>query len=230
MLGMLWVGVAALVGAVLGPALLRIVAAVPAVRAAALVADVADVADGSPLVPRWLAAATTAAWFALVAWRFAGPDSDPGNAAAAIPFAWLAAAGFCLCLIDVRAQTLPNAIVLPLAAAGAVGLTAAALQAGEPSRLIDAAGAGLALFVLYLLLALASPAGMGLGDVKLAGALGLFLGYLGWPAVVVGTAAAFVLGGCYAGVLLLRGRTAADGGIPFGPWMIVGAWVGILTA
>jgi leader peptidase (prepilin peptidase)/N-methyltransferase len=72
------------------------------------------------------------------------------------------------------------------------------------------------------------PGGMGFGDVKLAGVLGLFLGFLGWPELVVGTFSAFVLGGLFSIALLLTRRATRKSGIPFGPWMLAGAWCGIL--
>jgi leader peptidase (prepilin peptidase)/N-methyltransferase len=68
---------------------------------------------------------------------------------------------------------------------------------------------------------------MGLGDVKLAGLLGLYLGYLGWGPLVVGAFAAFLLGGLYALTLITLRRAGRKSGIPFGPWMLAGAWVGL---
>jgi leader peptidase (prepilin peptidase)/N-methyltransferase len=77
-------------------------------------------------------------------------------------------------------------------------------------------------------LALARPDGMGFGDVKLAGVLGLYLGWLGWGALVVGAFGAFLLGGVFSLVLLAAGRVGRKSGIPFGPWMLAGAAVGTL--
>ena len=64
------------------------------------------------------------------------------------------------------------------------------------------------------------PRGMGFGDVKLAGVLGLYLGWFGWGALVVGWFAAFLLGGLFSVGLLLAGRAGRKSGIPFGPWML----------
>jgi leader peptidase (prepilin peptidase)/N-methyltransferase len=91
----------------------------------------------------------------------------------------------------------------------------------------SAAGAGI-LFVLYLALALISPRGMGMGDVKLAGVLGLYLGWVGWSALAVGALAAFLIGGLVGIGLILARRASRSTGIPFGPWMLAGAWVGII--
>jgi leader peptidase (prepilin peptidase)/N-methyltransferase len=82
---------------------------------------------------------------------------------------------------------------------------------------------------LYLLLAMLYPGGMGLGDVKLAGVLGLFLGWLGWGELVVGAFGAFLLGGLFGVALLLGRRAGRKSSIPFGPWMLVGAWLGIFA-
>jgi len=91
-----------------------------------------------------------------------------------------------------------------------------------------AAGAGI-LFAFYFVLAMISPRGMGMGDVKLAGVLGLFLGSLGWGQLAVGAGAAFVLGGLFSIILLITRRAGRKSGIPFGPWMLLGAWVGIFA-
>jgi leader peptidase (prepilin peptidase)/N-methyltransferase len=108
-------------------------------------------------------------------------------------------------------------------------LGAAAIVGGDLAPIARGlAGAGI-LVVFYLILALIKPGGMGLGDVKLAGVLGLSLGYLGWGPLVVGAAAAFVLGGLFGIVLLVSRRVTRGNGIPFGPWMFAGAWVGIFA-
>ena len=153
---------------------------------------------------------------------------DPGVVVAVLAYAGLAVVGVRLAWVDVRTHTLPNALVVPLFAGGAAALTASALLAGEPARLLSAAAGTGGMLALYLLLAVAGPGGMGFGDVKLAGVLGLFLGFLGWTPLVVGAGAAFVLGGGYAVVLLSTRRARRGSGIPFGPWMLAGAWLGIL--
>jgi leader peptidase (prepilin peptidase)/N-methyltransferase len=91
-------------------------------------------------------------------------------------------------------------------------------------------GLGMAgLWAVYALLALAYPGGMGYGDVKLAGALGLFLGFAGWGELVIGAFAAFVLGGLFSIGLLIARRATRRSGIPFGPWMLGGAWIGLVA-
>lgn len=81
----------------------------------------------------------------------------------------------------------------------------------------------------YLVIALVHPAGMGLGDAKLAVLLGLYLGWTGWSAVVVGWFAGFLFGGVYAVALLAVRRAGRRTPVPFGPWMLAGAWVGLVA-
>jgi leader peptidase (prepilin peptidase)/N-methyltransferase len=81
----------------------------------------------------------------------------------------------------------------------------------------------------YLVMAVAYPRGMGFGDVKLAGVLGLFLGWLGWAPLAVGASLAFLLGGIFGVVVILIRRGGRKTAIPFGPWMLAGAWLGIFV-
>lgn len=185
-----------------------------------------------------LVEAATAIAFAAVAWWFwAGPQAPVGRTGGAlaagvlevVAYVYLAAISIVLALIDIDTHRLPNAIVLPSYVVGAVLLGTAAILAGDGNALLNAAIGGAALFVLYILLAVAYPGGMGFGDVKLAGVLGLFLGYLGWGPLIVGSFGAFVLGGIFSLVLLAARRARKGSGIPFGPWMVAGAWLGILA-
>lgn len=180
--------------------------------------------------------------FAMIAlWVFEGGavegdlfDSGPlaawGMLCALAALLYLAAISIALTLIDLDTHTLPNKIVLPAYLVGGVLIAAASILTGDIDALIRAAIAMAVLFVAYLLLALFYPggSGMGLGDVKLAGVLGLYLGWLGWGSVLIGAFGAFVLGGIFSlGLLALR-RVNRKSGIPFGPWMLGGAWVGLI--
>lgn len=142
-------------------------------------------------------------------------------------FGYLAAVSICLTLIDVDVRRLPDAIVLPSYVVGGALLLAASLAERDLESAVRAAAGTAAMFGAYFAMAFAHPAGMGFGDVKLAGVLGMYLGWLGWAELAVGFFAAFVVGGV-AGLLLV----AVSGGgrkttIPFGPFMLVGAYVGI---
>jgi leader peptidase (prepilin peptidase)/N-methyltransferase len=146
-----------------------------------------------------------------------------------VAFLWLAGASVALAIIDVEHHRLPDAIVLPSYAVGLVLLGASSALSGDWDALLRGVIGMAALFVFYLALALVKPGAMGLGDVKLAGVLGLWLGWTGWGELVVGAFAAFLLGGLFSVVLLATRRAQRTGGIPFGPWMLAGAWVGVLV-
>jgi leader peptidase (prepilin peptidase)/N-methyltransferase len=146
-----------------------------------------------------------------------------------VAFLWLAGASVALAIIDVEHHRLPDAIVLPSYAVGLVLLGASSALSGEWDALFRGLVGMVALFVFYLALALVKPGAMGLGDVKLAGVLGLWLGWTGWGELVVGAFAAFLLGGLFSLVLLATRRAQRTGGIPFGPWMLAGAWAGVIV-
>ena len=88
----------------------------------------------------------------------------------------------------------------------------------------------MALFGFYFAVAFAYPAGMGFGDVKLAGVLGAVLGYLSWSALAVGAFAGFVLGAIGGIAIMAIGRGGRKTAVPFGPFMIAGALVAIFAA
>jgi leader peptidase (prepilin peptidase)/N-methyltransferase len=141
-------------------------------------------------------------------------------------FAVLAVAGAALVLADLAVHRLPDAILGPASLAFFVLLAVAALAGDDPDRLGRALLAGLVLLVAYCLLAVARPSGLGLGDVKLAGLVGGFLGWSGWSETLLGTLAAFTVGGLCSAVLLLTRRVGRGGELPFGPAMVVGALLG----
>lgn len=174
--------------------------------------------------------------FVAVAWRFAPAAATAGSTLGVvagvlvvIAFLYLASISIALALIDVDVQRLPDAIVLPAYAVGAALLGPAAILVGDPGVLVRATLGALILGGIYLLLAVARPGGMGFGDVKLAGALGFFVGWLGWDVLTVGALAGFLLGGLYGVILLALGRARRTTALPFGPWLIAGAWIGILV-
>ncbi|MEO3932455.1 A24 family peptidase [Micrococcaceae bacterium Sec7.4] len=158
---------------------------------------------------------------------------------------YLAVTAVRLTVIDVRHHLLPDRIVFPAyAAAGVLLLGAVAVHAasGAPAAAaVPDGGAGLfgvpglrvvaggaALWLFYFLLRAAYPPGMGFGDVKLAGVLGMYLGFLGWPHVFAGTFAAFLFGGLWSLGLLVSRRGNLKSSIPFGPFMLAGAAAAML--
>ena len=167
---------------------------------------------------------------AVTAVLFAGAAALLGPSWALPALLYLVAVAVALTLIDLDVHRLPDAIVLPAYPVGAALLVlASANPGGEPAwgALARAAAGGAGLLLLYLVIALAYRGGMGLGDVKLAGVLGMFLGWFGWDALAVGAFAAFLLGGVLALALLATGRARRGTRIPFGPWMLAGALLGI---
>ena len=167
--------------------------------------------------------ALTGAVFALVAWRV-------GLVADLPAFLYLGAIGVALAAIDLEVKRLPNAIVLPSYGVAAVLLAAAAITHADATNLIRAVIGMVALFGGYYLLAVIVPGGMGFGDVKLAGVLGLYLGWLGWTELVVGAFASFLLGGVAGLALIATGRAGRKSHLPFGPYMLLGALLAILAA
>jgi leader peptidase (prepilin peptidase)/N-methyltransferase len=136
----------------------------------------------------------------------------------------LTMAGFlvALTLVDLETRLLPNKLTLP-AAVTAVVLGLLVDASGEPERLLAGAVAG----GFFLVVALAYPRGMGLGDVKLAAVLGLFLGREVAAALLVGLAA-----GAVVGVVVMRRKGVAEGrktAIPFGPFLALGAVAALLA-
>jgi leader peptidase (prepilin peptidase)/N-methyltransferase len=176
----------------------------------------------------------TGASFALVAlafWPTKTVNVTVTTAAAIVLVAllYLAAVSIALGLIDIDTHTLPNRIVLPSLLVGIVLLSAATLVSSDYSALLRAGIGSAALFLAYGILAFAYPGGMGFGDVKLAAVLGLYLGYLGWSQLVVGAFAAFLVGGLFGLALMAFRRATRKTSIPFGPWMLAGAWGGVLV-
>lgn len=144
--------------------------------------------------------------------------------------AWLllAPVAVLLATIDHRVHRLPDGLTLPAAGAAAVLLGIAALlpeHAGSwPSALLG----GVVLGAFYFLLFLINPNGMGFGDVKLALSLGAALGWYGWAVVFAGGFAGFLFGAVYGIALVAMRRAGRKTGIPFGPFMIAGALLGLL--
>nr|BBJ52893.1 prepilin peptidase [Streptomyces avermitilis] len=133
-----------------------------------------------------------------------------------------------LTIVDFRVQRLPDVLTLPLAGAAAALLGVAALAPEHAGEWLTALLGALALGGAYFVLFLVNPNGMGFGDVKLALGLGAVLGWYGWSTVVLGTFAGFLFGGLYGLGLVASRRAGRRTSIPFGPFLIAGAFVGLL--
>jgi leader peptidase (prepilin peptidase)/N-methyltransferase len=174
----------------------------------------------------------TAAFFVVVALLLLinGVTGAPSGTASwsLAAFLYLAAVSVALAAIDLDLKKLPDRIVLPSIVVGIVLLAVGTIGTGDWWMLARALIGGAALFAFYFILLMVYPKGMGFGDVKLAALLGLYLGWLGWGNLIVGAFAAFLLGGLFSIGLLLFRKAKGKTAIPFGPWMLLGAWIGIL--
>lgn len=138
----------------------------------------------------------------------------------------IAAVTLDLVRIDVESSRLPNRLVLPCYPAVIAGIALHGILTGAPPTVALAAGA--AWFGFFLLLNLGG--GMGMGDVKLAGVLGLCLGSFGVVPAVLGIVLAFVAGGVAGIVVLARRVGGRHTRIPFGPFLLAGFWVTLALA
>lgn len=143
----------------------------------------------------------------------------------AVLIALLAATIGCslLVVIDLAVHRLPDKPVASTAAAMVVTLGIAAATGVGWAPFGRAVLAAAVLVAAYFTLALITPAGLGLGDVKFATVIGLLLGWFGWPEVALGTLLAFLLNGLVALIVLLQRGKAEGSEIPFGPSMVLGA-------
>lgn len=178
---------------------------------------------GTPDV--WVRSTTavlTGALSALLALRFGIAWQLPA-------FMVLTAIGVQLSRIDVAHKLLPNRIVLSLLIAGATLLSASAALTPAWDALLRAAVSAVILFVAYLILALISPNGIGMGDVKLAAPIGMYLGYLGWVQLFYGGALGFVLGGLATFVLMRLKTKGTLSEVAYGPSMLVACFAVVLS-
>ena len=165
----------------------------------------------------------TAVLFVLVTLRFGVTPALPA-------YLYLAAIAVALAAIDLDVQRLPDAIVLPSYVVGPVLLGIAAVATGAWSDALRAVIGMVAMFGLYYAIAWIQPKGMGFGDVKTAGLLGLFLGWVSWSALAVGFFAGFLFGGVFGAVLMLLRRAGRRTAIPYGPHLLAGAFVALFVA
>ena len=138
-------------------------------------------------------------------------------------YGYLAVVGAVLAVTDARQRRLPDRLTLPSYPVALVllGLAALLLPGGGRPFLGALLGLGIALG-LFLLQAVIYPDGLGWGDVKLAGILGLYLGWLGLPALVAGLFLGYLLAGAAGLALIAAGRASRKTQLPFGPFLLAG--------
>jgi leader peptidase (prepilin peptidase)/N-methyltransferase len=163
-----------------------------------------------------IAGAVTCGWVAM----------SLGWSAALPAWLYLALVGLLLSWIDSRTCLLPTRIIAPSYAVVAALLIVASVVDEDWAALVRAAlgwaiGGG-TFFVMWLIY----PKGLGYGDVRLAGLLAMALAWVGWPEFTVGMYAGFLLGGLVGGGLVLA-QVVDRRRYPFGPFMVLGALVGL---
>ena len=143
-------------------------------------------------------------------------------------YLWFVAVTVTLTLTDLDTKLIPNRILFPGTAVGLVLLMGGAII--EDGPLLRPLAGGAIYFVLLLILALIARDGFGFGDMKLAFLLGLFTAYQSWETLIVAIFAAFLLGGLVSAILVVFRIRSRKDSIPFGPYLVGGAYLAIVWA
>ena len=159
----------------------------------------------------------------LVALALAGALLVGGGRPATVALAWFGVAGVVLAAVDLAVHRLPDRVTLPAYAAVTTALLVDAVALGSWPSLLRAVLAGAAAFGLAAAAAVLSPRGLGFGDVKLLGLLGLVLGWVGWGALLAGVLLGLVTGAAASLTLIAAGRAGWRTALPFGPPLLLGA-------
>ncbi|KUL54742.1 prepilin peptidase [Streptomyces sp. NRRL S-1521] len=179
-------------------------------------------AGGAWFGPRTWVVAPAAALVCAALAATTGPRPELGVWLVLAPF------GVLLAVVDFTVHRLPDVLTLPLGGAALVLLAVAALLPEHGGSWTGALYGAFALAGAYFVLFLISPDGMGFGDVKLALCLGAVLGWYGWGVLLLGAFAGFLLASLYGVALVVARRAGRRTAIPFGPFLIGGAFVGVL--
>lgn len=135
-----------------------------------------------------------------------------------------------LSVIDWHTRLLPRVVVIPATLAAIVVVIVVGVVTGERDALVRALLAMVAVRSFFWVLWFLRSAGMGFGDVRLAAPVGLVLGWVGWGAVAIGVWIGFISFALPAVGLALvrRDRSMLKKSFPFGPFMVIGALVGLV--
>ncbi len=142
-------------------------------------------------------------------------------------YLWFVGVTVALTLTDLDHKLIPNRILFPSSGGAVVLLGIGALIEGEAASLGRALLGASAYFAALLVVALIAKGGFGFGDVKLAWFLGLYAAYLGWGELLVAAFLPFAVGGVVSIVLLVTGIKGRKDAIPFGPYMVIGAYIAL---
>ena len=149
------------------------------------------------------------------------------------PLLWLAPLtpiAVALSVIDWHTRLLPRVIVVPVTLAAILVMTVVGLATGERDALVRALLGMVVARSFFWLLWFLRSAGMGFGDVRLAAPVGLVLGWVGWGALAIGLWVGFMAFALPAlGLAVVRrDRSLLKKSFPFGPFMVIGALVGLV--
>ena len=144
-------------------------------------------------------------------------------------FLLLGVIGLTLAAIDLEHHRLPDRLTMTGALCCTAVLLVDAVQMGSWTPLLRGLLCAVVAFAAFLLMALISPSGMGFGDVKLIALLSLHTGWLGWELAVLAALAGFAAGALASLVLIVTGRATMRTAIPFGPALLVGAWLVVVA-
>ncbi len=141
----------------------------------------------------------------------------------------LASAAPLVAAVDIRWRIVPNRLVLPLTGVLLIAAAASAILDAQPLRIGGALLGAAAMFAVYLAPAVLTRRAMGMGDVKLALAIGTVLGASGWQTWLLGVLAGFIAGAVIGLVMLLARRATLRSRIPYAPAMLAGAMLVLLA-
>lgn len=151
-----------------------------------------------------------------------------GMSVALLAYLYFAAVCVALFVIDIRVHRLPDVLTLPSYLVIGALLLVDTVTTGSWSALLRAGVGMVVLFGAYYVLAVVAAGALGFGDVKLAGLLGLLLGWSGWYTLIAGGVLGFVYGGVFSLLLLVFRCADSKTRIPFGPFMVLGALTAVL--
>jgi leader peptidase (prepilin peptidase) / N-methyltransferase len=164
--------------------------------------------------------AVTAILFGALAWRL-------DTRFELLPYSTLAAISVPLAMIDTIEHRLPNKVLLVTYPVLLILFSLGSILHSDPTSLLRALTSMIAIASFYLTLALSFPDGLGAGDVKLGGLLGLVLGWTSWTALITGTLLGWLLGAGAWFTLRLTGHMTRDSLLPLGPFLLLGTLITI---
>lgn len=178
----------------------------------------------APTHPGVVTAAVPLVW-ALLTWQVGGLERG-----AVLPaYLLVGALGVALAWIDVDVHRLPEGLTLWSLPAILALLTIASATSGDWWAPLRAVGAGAAVWLVYVVLALIRPGGLGLGDATLGGLVALPLGYVGWVLAAQGLVFSILVSGVGTIVLLVLRRVTLKGSVAYGPFIVLGLLAAVLV-